>query len=392
VPDPGYLGGGAASIDDARRVARHLCGAEALAGDALARADVDRDGAVTAADLLLLLRLASGALAAPVPLPRLAGVEPRAAAPGARVRVAGSGFGVAATDLVVVLEGAETELLAPLTVADDALLVELPATLAEGGYAVRVLRRGVASNPGALAVTQAPVLAALDPYAAAPGATIALLGSGFGSNRAAVSVHFGSTAVSPAAVSDGRVDAAVPTSLAAEVDVTVEVAGRRSEALRLSPLLPRDGVVALPVGSPLDPATLAIAAADGQRAAVHHDGTFSLALSAWPIVELTATGSGGSVLTGFARTGAAIRIDGTSTAVSLVERFVGGRALAPTKRSHLLDALEAMPEVTALATALAGRHPARPLLDQLVDDAAVRPVLATALVAAVPVARTTAAQ
>ena len=78
-----YLGGGGSpSIEDARLLARRLASGESLAEDVEALIDLDRDGAVTATDLLPLLRAAHGDLALTARSPRLQSIEPSVVRPG----------------------------------------------------------------------------------------------------------------------------------------------------------------------------------------------------------------------------------------------------------------------------------------------------------------------
>ena len=68
---PDYLDGGTPSTADVRAIADHLSGVAALSAAHLAAADLDADGQITAADLLLMARLAAGDLPLPLPRPRL---------------------------------------------------------------------------------------------------------------------------------------------------------------------------------------------------------------------------------------------------------------------------------------------------------------------------------
>lgn len=76
-----------------------------------------------------------------------------------------------------------------------------------------------------------PVLQSLLPQAAAPGTTVFVTGSGFGSDRAAVTVRFGEVPGKVIVVRDTSLGVNVPEGAPAHCDVTVEVAGQRSNGL-----------------------------------------------------------------------------------------------------------------------------------------------------------------
>jgi hypothetical protein len=83
--------------------------------------------------------------------------------------------------------------------------------------------------------TPPPVLASITPPKAEVGATISLMGTGFGSNPGGVTVHFGDTTGKVASVSDTQVAVAIPEGPAGgeNVSVSVETKGGRSNALFL---------------------------------------------------------------------------------------------------------------------------------------------------------------
>ena len=109
---PGYLDDPNLPVnsDDVEAIAKHIIGEQQLADQKVVRADLDHDGQVSAADLLLMLRLMHGPSNLAIISPFVNWVEPSILAPGGEITIHGVNFGTSSADIQVQLFNYETEM------------------------------------------------------------------------------------------------------------------------------------------------------------------------------------------------------------------------------------------------------------------------------------------
>lgn len=114
-------------------------------------------------------------LAAP-PLPVIADIRPRTAAPGAEVRIVGENFSPRITENVVTLGGAPVVVR---TATPTELLVIVPQGAATGRFAVRVAGSGEVTAGIDLTIGAGIQITSFAPAIAPPGSRVTLTGTGF---------------------------------------------------------------------------------------------------------------------------------------------------------------------------------------------------------------------
>jgi hypothetical protein len=307
-PVSGLLSGGDAELSDAIAIARALGGVEPLPAGALEHVDLDRDGRVSVADLLNVLRLALGRAPAPLAVPRVVDVFPALARPGDLIRLEGEQLAGAELS-VLVIRGADVRSRPPATTGASSLEFTLPVFDTPGLITVRVLRSGVLSNAVTLDVLLGPIVLEVAPPAVAPGGMLELRGKGFGADPAAVQVRLGAS------------------------------------SLGLS--------------------TLEIEAPFGRTTAVAADGTFTVAAPNARPLELELLLPGGETTLAAIYRGDPAVLDADSTALFWTFGVCGGPALRGDIASTLLDRLVAHPAVLALGARIRTGHSAHPALVEL---------------------------
>lgn len=382
---PDFWAGGPATLADVQRLARHLTGAEPLPPDLVARADVDRDGTISAADLWLLLRSSRGELDLPLLPPRIRGLVPAAVRSGETARIHGLHLDGSPSELKAVLRtpaGVVTAKVSPVSGTEAVLEVppDAPAAL-DPPAVLQVLRNGVRSNGLTLVVGHGPVLHRVDPSTGAPGTTVRIHGAGFGAAGGGGSVRFGNLDAHLLDWTESLVSVEVP-AITANVPVVLTASGAASNLLPFVTRSAVAGTVALPAGVPYSLSELRVECADGTRVPVAADGSFTLDVPVQPRMALELVRpDGATVLAALVRIPEAVTIDLTSSALWCLDWFLRP-SLSPDGHAAWLGALPAEPAFTALIEALGTALPLHlTILDALTADSAV-PAFGDALAAA----------
>lgn len=184
--------------------------------------------ALAAAALVMGLALCGcGAAAAK---PEIKSLDPASGPPGSEVRISGGSFGATQGTGVVFFSGEQAEVLAW---SDTAVTVKVPSGLAAAKYSVTVETKEGASNAADFEVTapgETPKIGSLSPASGAAGVEVTISGSGFGKERGAGKVLFGTGTAEVVAWSDSSIRFKVPADAKPNAyGVTVETAAGKSE-------------------------------------------------------------------------------------------------------------------------------------------------------------------
>jgi hypothetical protein len=381
---PDYLDGGTPSTADVRAIADHLSGVAALSTAHFAAADLDADGQVTAADLLLMARLAAGDLPLPLPRPRLIVASLEVARPAEQISIEGEELGIAPADVRALLDtGSDQVDLSVQSLTDTRIDLTIPGMLGvtalETPGVITVFRHGVPSNPLSLAILAGPVLRGIERQ----GGDLRLEGAGFGTTATAVRVRFADTETQPSSVQDDLVWIVAPVAITEPVAVRVIVDGAASNAFAYVPMADGSGKVSLPANSPLGPTDLHITGASGEPVVVAANGSFGFAAEVGEVSSFEANDDQDTmILTALRVRPGVLHVDARSTAIWLVYFGVAANLGAFAQRAALVDALTSDPAVVALADSIAAAHPSTPSIKEQVEQRpAVRAALQAALVA-----------
>jgi len=364
-----FFDGGPATVEDAMRLAGFLAGAGGLDEAASLVADLDRDARVSAADLLLLLRAAHGASTSIV-APLLERVVDAAVAPGAAFTVRGRELGTDATALIAVIEdGAEAHIAPALSVTEQQATFRLPAGVTAGGRSLRVVKAAVASPPVPLWVSTVQVLSA--GYAVIDGQPrIEVLGHGFGTTPAGVSVLVDRLLKQPLVLEDQRV-VVDDDGLTRPTVLEVHIGPARSNPVPFIPLEQRQGAIVLPSSMAVTLASFTVQTGSGDRAVPRPDGVFEVLTPRAPMNEfLFVDGTGQVRLGAIAGVDGAVRIDTASTAAWAVASFLGASPSTHESAAHWIDDVTGAVELAQLASLLAPALGAYPSVITAIESSA----------------------
>ncbi|MGE3857554.1 MAG: hypothetical protein AB7G21_11430 [Dehalococcoidia bacterium] len=345
-----FFDGGPPSVQDARALAERLVRGERLEDAQERRADIDRDGTPTSADVLLLLRAARGALTLPTPMPRLNGLIPVVARPGEDIEVTGTDLGTDVTEVRLVLtsDTGVVTVIAPQSLVNGSATFTLPATMDPRGrpYRALVLRSGVMSNPMTIWIGTS-VVESVEAVAGTPNRAI-IRGRGF---AAPMRVAIGQLLLTPLTLSAESAEIDV-TEITEPSLVVCSSGGVSMNPMAYTPQRIVSGTVQAPAALGLTPSSLAVWCG-AVSAPVASSGAFTIAAPKIPLVEIEVAAAAGTVLAAVATpVGGALTIDVASTAVRAVVSVVA----PPLDRAEALAtwvaALPALPEVVALTDLL----------------------------------------
>ncbi|MEZ4257400.1 MAG: IPT/TIG domain-containing protein, partial [Polyangiales bacterium] len=135
------------------------------------------------------------------------GFEPALTSPGATVVIRGTGFAADAARNRVYLNSLR---LSVTKASPTELTVSLPARATTGAVLVDVVRGGRAQSTSELRVEEPPVITAVDPDGAIPGASITLRGKHFGDDLREVHVRLGEQELKVRTVAPTEIVADIP--------------------------------------------------------------------------------------------------------------------------------------------------------------------------------------